>query len=44
MYTKMKMASFEKSDWNQTWFMDINNMGPLYVHVIKGQKSRSKVI
>ena len=41
----MKVASFEKlkSDWNQIWFVDII-WEPLYVHVSKGHKSRSKVI
>ena len=41
----MKVASFEKLtfDWNQTWFID-TLWDPSYVHVIKGQISRSKVI
>ena len=41
----MEMVSFEKlkSDLNQTWIIDII-WEPLYVHVVKGHKSRSKVI
>ena len=41
----MKVVSFEKlkSDWSQTWFID-TIWGPLYVHAVKGQIPRSKVI
>ena len=41
----VKMASFEKlkSDWNQTWFIDII-WGPSYVLTVKGHIPRSKVI
>ena len=41
----MKMVSFEKlkSDLNQTYFIDII-WKPSYVFVVKGHKSRSKVI
>ena len=41
----MNMASFEKlkSDWNQTWFIDI--IWELsYVHAVKGHIPRWKVI
>ena len=41
----MKMASLEKlkSDFNQTWFIDII-CEPSYVHSVKGIVPRSKVI
>ena len=41
----VKVASFEKlkSDWNQTWFIDVI-WEPSYVHVVKGHILRSKVI
>ena len=41
----MKVDAFEKlkSDWNQTWFIDII-WEPSYVHVLKGHISRSEVI
>ena len=45
MAENLKLISLEKmkSDWNQTWFMDVI-WELLYVHEVKGHKSRSKVI
>ena len=39
----MKMASSEKlkSDWNQTWFIDII-WEPLYVHAVKRSQIKVK--
>ena len=39
------MALFEKikSDWNQTWFIDII-WDPLFFHVVKGHIPRLKVM
>ena len=39
----MKVVSFEKlkSDWNQTWFIDII-WEPLYDHVVKRSQNKVK--
>ena len=39
----MKVTLFEKSNWDQTWFIDIM-WDPPYVNAVKGHIPRSKVI